>query len=207
MELKQVVVGPVGTNCYILQNQDTKEAVLVDPGDSPKRLQHEIEALGAVPVAILLTHGHFDHIMAVNELTAVYKNVKVYACEAERELIASPSKNCCGMIGRTYTVQPDVYVTDGENMELAGIAFEVIATPGHTIGSCCYYIPEEGVLFSGDTIFAESVGRTDLPTGSMGTLVRSVRRVLEMLPDETVIYPGHEHATSIKHEKRYNPFA
>lgn len=207
MVLKQFAVGPVRTNCYMVQNADTKELVLVDPGDSPKRLQQEIEALEGIPSAILLTHGHFDHIMAVNELKEVYKDIKIYVCEAEKELVASPSKNCCGMIGRIYSVQPDVYVSDGEKLKLAGIDFEVIATPGHTIGSCCYYVPEEKILFSGDTIFAESVGRTDLPTGSMGTLVRSVKKVLNMLPDETVIYPGHDHATSIQHEKRYNPFA
>ena len=94
-----------------------------------------------------------------------------------------------------------------QKLILEDIHFEVIASPGHTKGSCCYYLPEEKILFSGDTIFAESVGRTDLPTGNMGQLVRSVRKLLEMLPDDTLVYPGHAHSTSIEHEKRYNPFA
>lgn len=207
MELKQIRVGSLGTNCYIMMNPDTKETLVVDPGGSPVKIQQTIETMGGKLTAILLTHGHFDHILGIPELLDRYEDVKLYAYEAEEDLLTSPAKNCTSMIGRSCIVEPDVYVKDGEKLNLAGISMEVIATPGHTKGSCCYYLPEEKILFSGDTMFAESVGRTDLPTGNMGELVRSIRKLLEMLPGETIVYPGHEHSTSIEHEKRYNPFA
>lgn len=207
MELKQIIVGSLGTNCYIMMNPDTKETILVDPGGSPSKIQQTVESMGGKVIAILLTHGHFDHILAIPALLDMYEDAKLYACEAEADLLTNPSKNCTSMIGRSCIVEPDIYVKDGEQLELAGIHMEVIATPGHTKGSCCYYLPEEKILFSGDTMFAESVGRTDLPTGNMGELVRSIRKLIEMLPGETIVYPGHEHSTSIEHEKRYNPFA
>ena len=207
MELKQMMVGSLGTNCYLMMNSDTKEAVVVDPGGSPQKIQQAIAALGGSLTSILLTHGHFDHILAIPELLDAYEDVKVYALDQEEDLLVSPSKNCTSMIGRSCIVEPDVLVRDGQKLELAGISIEVIATPGHTKGSCCYYLPKENLLFSGDTMFAESVGRTDLPTGSMGELVRSIRKLIEMLPGETIVYPGHAHSTSIEHEKRYNPFA
>ena len=207
MELKQIVVGPLGTNCYMMMNPDTKKVILVDPGGSPEKISGKIHEMGGTLTAILLTHGHFDHILAVPELIRMYEDAKVYAYEDEEDLIINPSKNCSTMVGRSCMVEPHVYVKDGEKLTLEDIHFEVIASPGHTKGSCCYYLPEEKFLFSGDTIFAESVGRTDLPTGNMGQLVRSVRKLLEMLPDDTLVYPGHAHSTSIEHEKRYNPFA
>ena len=110
------------------------------------------------------------------------------------------------MTGRPYTVTPDEYLKDGQELTLAGIHFQVIATPGHTIGSCCYYFPEAGFLVSGDTLFAESVGRTDFPTGSMSSIVRSIKEKLYVLPGETKVYPGHGDSTTIEHEMRYNPF-
>lgn len=207
MELKQLIVGPVATNCYIMMNPDTKETILVDPGDAPVKIKQKLDEMGSKVIAILLTHGHFDHILAIPALLDAYEDAKLYACEAEADLLTSPAKNCTSMVGRSCIVEPDIYVKDGEKLELAGIHMEVIATPGHTKGSCCYYLPEEKILFSGDTMFAESVGRTDLPTGNMGELVRSIRKLIEMLPGDTIVYPGHEHSTSIEHEKRYNPFA
>lgn len=207
MELKQLIVGSLGTNCYLMLNSDTKEIIAVDPGGSPMKIQQTIEEMDGKLKTILLTHGHFDHILAIPELLDAYEDVKVYACAAEEDLLASPAKNCTSMIGRSCIIEPDVVVRDGDKLDLAGIQIEVIATPGHTKGSCCYYLPEEKILLSGDTMFAESVGRTDLPTGNMGELVRSIRRLIEMLPGETIVYPGHAHSTSIEHEKRYNPFA
>ena len=207
MEFKQMIVGSLGTNCYLMMNPDTKEVIAVDPGGSPQKIQQMIEELGGTFTAILLTHGHFDHILAIPELLSMYKDVKVYALESEESLLISPAKNCSSMIGRSCVVEPDVLVSDGQKLKLADISIEVIATPGHTKGSCCYYLPKEKILLSGDTLFAESVGRTDLPTGNMGELVRSIRRLIEMLPGDTIVYPGHADSTSIEHEKRYNPFA
>lgn len=207
MELKQMIVGSLGTNCYLMMNSDTKETIAVDPGGTPQKIQKAVTDFGGKLTSILLTHGHFDHILGVPELLDAYEDVKIYALDAEEDLLVSPAKNCSSMVGRSCIVEPDVLVKDGQKFELAGISIEVIATPGHTKGSCCYYLPEEKIVFSGDTMFAESVGRTDLPTGNMGELVRSIRKLIEMLPGETIVYPGHAHSTSIEHEKRYNPFA
>ena len=109
-------------------------------------------------------------------------------------------------MGRPYEVDADVYLRDEEEITIAGITMKVIATPGHTKGSCCYYVREAGMLICGDTLFLESVGRADLPTGNEGTLIRSIRERLFPLPDETVCYPGHGDQTTIGHEKQYNPF-
>ncbi len=154
-----------------------------------------------------MTHGHFDHIWGCKELCrAANGEAKVYACAAERELLSDAHKNVSEQAGRACTLQADVYVNDGEEITLAGISFKVIATPGHTEGGCCYYFEEAGILVSGDTLFLESVGRTDFPTGSMGTLVRSIKEKLFVLPDETLVYPGHGDSTTIGHEKKYNAF-
>ncbi len=132
--------------------------------------------------------------------------VKVYACEAERELLKSPGMNVSEQAGRACSTYADVYVMDGQVIQAADLCCQVIATPGHTAGGCCYYFEEAGFLVAGDTLFAESVGRTDFPTGSMGTLVRSIREKLFVLPEETKVYPGHGESTTIGHEKKYNPF-
>ena len=131
---------------------------------------------------------------------------KVYAYEKEKELCEDASLNVSKGAGRACVVKADQYVKDGGEITEAGITCRLLATPGHTSGSCCYYFEADKILISGDTLFQESVGRTDLPTGSMGTLVRSVKDKLFPLPDEVKVYPGHGEATTIGHEKKYNPF-
>ena len=205
LELQQMVLGPVYTNCYFVKNKETKELLIIDPADSPKRIFQKVEDMGAKPVGILLTHGHFDHIMALNELKKRY-NVPVYAHEEEEDVLKQSSLNMSGMIGQIYTTQADIYVKDGEHLKLAGLDIIVLHTPGHTKGGVCYYLPEEKVLMSGDTLFHCSIGRTDFPTGSMSQLVRSVKEQLFVLPDDVQVYPGHDSVTSIGYEKQYNPF-
>ena len=156
--------------------------------------------------AVLLTHGHFDHIMGLDELLKEFP-VPVYAHEAEAELLGDARLNSsAGMYGRGYTFTKAEYLKDGQVVTIAGFEIRVIHTPGHTAGGCCYYIPAEGVLISGDTLFHASIGRTDLPTGSSSQLVRSVRERLLVLPEETKVYPGHMEETTIGYEKKYNPF-
>ena len=196
MKIDRFVIGPVGTNCYIVRNEDTDECFVTDPAACPPELVGHIRKEGLNVKAVLLTHGHFDHIMGLDDFLKEFP-VPVYAFSEEKPLLESAELNSSlGMFGRPYTFSGAEYVSDGQILHIAGFEIRVIHTPGHTAGGCCYYIPAENVLISGDTLFRASVGRTDLPTGSMGDLVRSVREKLFVLPEET----------TIGYEKKYNPF-
>ena len=206
MKIDRFVIGPVGTNCYIVRNDDTDECFVTDPAACPLELVGHIRSEGVNVKAVLLTHGHFDHIMGLDDFLKEFP-VPVYAFSEEKPLLESAELNSSlGMFGRPYTFSGAEYVSDGQILHIAGFEIRVIHTPGHTAGGCCYYIPAENVLISGDTLFRASVGRTDLPTGSMGDLVRSVREKLFVLPEETKVYPGHMEETTIGYEKKYNPF-
>ena len=206
MKIENFVLGPVGTNCYIVSNEGTKECFLVDMAACPPELVSHIKNSGLTVKAVLLPHGHFDHIMGLDRFLEEFP-APVYACAAEKELLESPQLNSSsGMLGQPYTFHGAQYVKDGDLLDIAGMKIQVIQTPGHTIGGCCYYIADEQTLFSGDTLFRASIGRTDLPTGSMGALVRSVKEKILVLPDETRVYPGHMEETTVGYEKKYNPF-
>lgn len=205
MKVGQCRVGMVMTNCYGLLNTQTKEMILVDPGDSPEVIGRMVEELEGKPVAIFLTHGHYDHILALEAVKEKYQ-IPVYANKEEEELLGDVSLNLTGRVRRPMTVRPETLVSDLEKFTVAGFSVQAIHTPGHTKGSVCYYFPEESLLVSGDTLFHGSVGRTDLPTGSTAQMMESLKRLLETLPEETDVLPGHEAATTIGYEKRYNPF-
>ena len=201
------IVGSYQTNVYILHREDSTDAVITDPGFCGNELADAVEQQGLTIRAILLTHGHFDHIGAVHEVVS-RTGAPVYLCENERFLASDPDANLSAMHGQPTTVEPDVWLSDGERFTLCGITFRCIATPGHTEGSCCYYIEETGggspVLIAGDTLFLESAGRTDFATGDEEALIRSIRRRLYVLPDDTLVYPGHGGATTIGYEKKHN---
>ncbi len=205
IKIGRMVLGSCQTNCYFLYREDSKACIFVDPADQGANIYNALKQNGFEVAGILLTHGHFDHIWGTKELREL-SGTKLYALEAERELLQDARKNVSSQVGRPYTVDADVYLKDGEERTLADMTFRVIATPGHTGGGCCYYFEEAGFLVSGDTLFQESVGRTDFPTGSMGTLIRSIKEKLFVLPEETAVYPGHGDSTTISHEKKYNPF-
>lgn len=205
MKVQHTVVGAVATNCYFAENESTKECVIIDPGDEAQRLKERLRAKGLTPTAILLTHAHFDHIMAVDELAESY-GIPVYVHTDDAAMLTRTELNCGAMIGARATAKADKQVSDGERLTLAGMEVQVLHTPGHTPGGVCYYFPQAEVVFSGDTLFCESVGRTDFPGGSMAQLVRSIREKLFSLPDLTIVYPGHGEPTKISTEKQYNPF-
>ena len=206
MEIKRLIVGMVQTNCYIAVHPETKEAVIVDPGDEAARIEDALAQTGAKAKAILLTHGHFDHVTAMEELRRDL-GVPVYACEQEQAVLADPDKNLSVQFqGGGLHLKADMLLKDGETFEAAGYTFQMLHTPGHTVGGCCYYLPEEEALFCGDTLFCGSIGRTDLPTGSSRDLAHSIREKLMILPDETKLYPGHMDESTIGYEKELNPF-
>ncbi len=215
IKIGRMVLGVCQTNCYFLYRDGAQEAIVVDPADKGANIYAALQKNGFRIVGILLTHGHFDHIWGLDALRDAANAaseaegqdpVKVYACEAERDLLKSARMNVSEQAGRACSAYADVYLKDGEELDLAGMHFKMIATPGHTAGGACYYFEEAGILVSGDTLFLESVGRTDFPTGSMGTLVRSIKEKLFVLPDDTRVYPGHGDSTTIGYEKENNSF-
>ena len=204
--IRQYVVGMVGTNCYIAINTQTKEALVIDPGAQGEALAAAMKQEEITPVAILLTHGHFDHAGAADELAKIC-GIPIYAHELEKETLEDPMMNLSGsMGGRPQKYHADVFVKDEQELDLAGFHLRVLLTPGHTYGGCCYYIPMEDVVFSGDSLFCGSIGRTDFPGGSMSVLVRAVKDKLMKLPDRTEVLPGHDARTTIDQERMYNPY-
>ena len=206
MEITVLTVGPVCTNCYIINREGSTTCVVVDPGEEAEKIASQIKRKGLSCEGILLTHGHFDHITGVSELLSLVGG-KVYACEKERELLMNPQLNASSMVGHEVALEPEILLRDGQCLEVADMTFRVIHTPGHTKGGCCYYAEEDKVLFSGDTIFMESIGRTDLPTGNSGELLDSVRNKVLTLPDDVRIYPGHGPETTVSYEAANNPYA
>lgn len=205
MKIERFVIGMVGTNCYLVENEHTQECILIDPAVCQEELVEHIRSSGFTLKAILLTHGHFDHIMGIDGFLKEF-SVPVYAQKEEKALLTDAALNVSVSYGTGYIFQGAVYVADGEELAIAGLGIQVIHTPGHTVGGCCYYIKDEGVLFSGDTLFCASVGRSDFPTGDGSQLITSIRDRLMCLPGETKVYPGHMDDTTIAFEKENNPF-
>lgn len=206
MKINQYVVGPVQTNCYFVINEETNEMIVIDPGASAKALADKARKDGYTPVAILLTHGHFDHATAAEELANEFGSIPIYAYEAEKETLADPELNASWMMGESLVFKADKFLKDEQEIDLAGFHIRALFTPGHTPGGCCYYFPYEEVLFSGDSLFCMSIGRTDFKKGSMSDLVRAIKEKLMVLPERTTVYPGHNDITSIENERMHNPY-
>jgi len=206
MKVQGHTLGSLGTKCYFLINEELLEALVVDPADRGDQIERLLAEQGLTLKGILLTHGHADHILAVEELRRKYK-VPVLAHCLEEDILGDPAKNLSvGIFRKPIQILADRLLEDEEVVDLAGLSLRVLHTPGHTPGGCCYYSEADGVLISGDTLFCGSVGRTDFPGGSMSTLVRSIQEKLLVLPNETVVYPGHMDTTTIGHERKWNPY-
>jgi len=199
--IKTIPLGHSGTNCYVYTNNATGKSVIIDPaGDAPRLLD---EVRGMDIAAIILTHGHFDHIGASDQVRHAL-NVPVFASKNDAALANNQDHNGTAFFSmRPISAAVDHFLTEGEN-DFGGVALDVIFTPGHTYGSVCLYSPADKVLIAGDTLFKESYGRYDLPTGDYGALRASVTALFE-LPEDVAVYPGHGPATTIGHEKANNP--
>lgn len=218
IRIENIVLGMCATNCYAVfdggaktpggyvDDGQLKEAVIIDPAADAACIEAMIARYKLKPVAVLLTHGHFDHLSAADAVGKRY-GIKVYAGNEERLVMNSSSYNLSlPFTGEGMTFEADEYFKPGEELDFAGFRIGTIPVPGHTIGSVCYYFEEQKVLFSGDTLFAGSVGRSDFPTGNAGQLIRAIKSGLMSLPDDVKVYPGHGESTTIGCERVNNPF-
>jgi hydroxyacylglutathione hydrolase len=206
MDVRMLTVGPVGENCFLFRADGSESALIVDPGEEAPRILKLVEDLGASVEGILLTHTHFDHIGAVAPV-ADATGAPVWCPEIEVPVLADINSFVPWPgFGPFESYDADHTVSGGEKLELAGLKIEVIFTPGHSPGHVTYSIPGERALFSGDVLFQGSVGRTDLPGGDWGTLLESIRTLVEGHPPETTVYPGHMGVTSLGAERATNPF-
>ncbi len=201
MDITTLVVGMFATNCYLVSCSETGEAVVIDPGAEGKRIIENVEALQLKMKYIINTHGHIDHIGANGKLKEKYA-VPLLLCEKDLELYNNPGFGL-GLILRRQP-RPDRFISDGDRITFGTITLHVFETPGHTAGGIC--LREELAVFCGDTLFAGSIGRTDLPGGSHGTLMESIKQNLLVLAPETEVYPGHGPSTTIGIESVTNPF-
>lgn len=194
-------VGQLQANCYLVWDEE-RRAVIIDPGDEADRLLRILRQHDLTLCAILLTHAHFDHMMAVNAIKAE-TGAPVMVHEAEFPALTDERINLSSMIGVPYHTAADRLLHDGEEITVGDLTFTVVHTPGHTVGSCCYAIDD--LLFSGDTLFADSIGRTDFPGGSMPVMQQSLKKLCTR-PDSVGVLSGHGEATTLGKEKLYNPF-
>lgn len=207
MKIMYMVLGPFMTNTYILYNEATMEGLVVDPSFSPEQYIKAIEEKKIHLTSIFLTHAHVDHMAGMNELRKAFPEARMYMDKRDRPFLRDPARNLSYMFPTpTLVDDADVWVKDGDEIETSGYTFQVIDTSGHTPGGISFYLKKEGIVFTGDSLFQGSIGRTDFPGGSMKELTGSIRKNLFALPDSTVVLSGHGEQTTIGQEKRTNPF-
>jgi hydroxyacylglutathione hydrolase len=208
MKIEGLVLGSFETNCYVLRDREAAEdCLIIDTGLEAGGLVAFLQENKLNPVAVILTHGHADHITGVAALRKNFSDLKVYIHKLDEEMLTGAQSNLSELAGIRFSSEPaDFLIEEGDIIKQAGMKLEVLHTPGHTPGGISLYSKEDGIVFAGDALFAGSVGRTDLPGASTAQLIKSIREKLFTLPDETICYPGHGPATTIAQEKAHNPF-
>jgi hydroxyacylglutathione hydrolase len=208
MKIDGLVLGSYQTNCYVLREDETvKDCLVVDTALEAGGLTDFLDEGKLNPVAVVLTHGHADHITGVELLRDRFPGIKVFIHKLDAEMLTGALSNLSLMAGMRFSTEPaDFTLEEGDIVEQASVKLKVLHTPGHTPGGICLYSEDEGIVFSGDALFCAGIGRTDFPDGSMTQLLKSIREKLLVLPENTVVYPGHGPATTIAQEKTTNPY-
>ena len=206
MRITNLPSGALQANTYLAVDEKTNEGFIVDPGGYNKVLTKEVRDNDVNIKYIILTHGHSDHICGVNEHKAEFPDAKIVAYKDEEAMLENPNLNQSPGFGVPYSTKADILVSDGDELKVGDVTLKFIHTPGHTEGGMCIYVKEAKALFSGDTLFRQSIGRTDFPGGSYKEIMDSIRKKLFLLPDDTNVSPGHMGTTSIGFEKENNPF-
>jgi hydroxyacylglutathione hydrolase len=215
MKIDRLVLGEFETNCYVLRVSDkATDCLIIDTGLDVQELMTFLKQNKLAPIALILTHGHIDHIAGAGKLRDRYPDIAVYIHKLDAETLTDSTSNLSFMLDSAnsqadrsiVTDKADYLVDEPDVIEAAGIKLKVLHTPGHTPGGMCLYCENENAVFVGDTLFADSVGRTDFPGGNMRQLIEGIKTKLLTLPDETVVYAGHGNRTTIGREKTNNPF-
>ena len=201
MRITNLPSGALQANTYLAVDEKTNEGFIVDPGGYNEVRDNDVKIK-----YIILTHGHSDHICGVNEHKAEFPDAKIVAYKDEEAMLENPNLNQSPGFGVPYSTKADILVSDGDELKVGDVTLKFIHTPGHTEGGMCIYVEEAKALFSGDTLFRQSIGRTDFPGGSYKEIMDSIRKKLFLLPDDTNVFPGHMGTTSIGFEKENNPF-
>jgi glyoxylase-like metal-dependent hydrolase (beta-lactamase superfamily II) len=208
MYIETFVLGDFQTNCYCVRTDSTKkECILIDPGLHPFTMLQQLQRHHIIPAAVVLTHGHIDHIAGLEQVRKQWHNTQVYIHKDDATMLTDPNENLSALAGTIFQARPaEVILNGNDRIQAAGLEFKVLHTPGHTPGGICLYNASEAIAFVGDTLFAGSVGRTDFPGGDYDQLMESIQTKLMTLPETAKIYTGHGPASTIGNEGRHNPF-
>lgn len=206
MKITNLPSGALQVNTYLVVDEETNKGFIVDPGGYNPALTKMVNDENIEIEYIIVTHGHSDHICGIKEHLEDFPNAKVVADKDEEPMLHDVRFNFSAEFGMPYTVDADIYVSDGDELKVGNIELKFFHTPGHSPGGMCIYAEKENILFSGDTLFCQSIGRTDFPGCSFEALAKSIKEKLFVLPDETQVFPGHMGPTQIGFEKRNNPF-